>query len=226
MAFVLGLIGCGVALWFLVRIKRRDTAHCREVLGLEVAPRETAKGTTPEGFAYAQRAVLRGTMLGRSAKLWERAVRHPRIAKLHRTGSQMTVLEFTLDHPVRVPLRIQPTGLLEGLETFVSGPAADRVPVDPAFDAAYVVYTDRATEAMLVLTPALREKILALRATVARNLPASTAGKIASGLTLGTFVLEGNTASYATFGSATRATAEHVRQAAPLLLELAAGDGG
>jgi len=226
MAFVVGLVAMAAAVWWLMRLKRRDVDDCRAVLGLPPAPRSTERGTTPEGFAYTQVGVLEGTLLGRPARLLERAIRHPRTSKRRRTGSQMTVLELTLERPVRVPVRIQPSGLLVELEAFTRGAAGDRVPIEPGFDAAYVVYAQRPAEALLLLSPAVRECLLAFRSSVAGNLPPTMAGQLASGLMLGTFSIEGTTASYAAFGSPTRATAEHVAKAAPLLLDLATAAGG
>ncbi|MGE0448197.1 MAG: hypothetical protein AB7Q29_01295 [Vicinamibacterales bacterium] len=222
MTFILGLLAFGAALWFLVRLKRQDTQRCREILALEPAPSQTMRGTTPEGFSFSQTAILQGVMLGHAATLWARTVRHPLAAKRRRTGSQFTVLELALTRPARFALRIQPAGLLETLEWASRGPADDRVPIESAFDEAYVVYTSSPADAKAVLTPAVRASLLEFRSRVGGNLPSTTAGRLSSALVLGTFDIEGSNARYALFGSPTAATAEQVKAAAPVLTQLAA----
>jgi len=226
MGFAIGLLIFGAALWLLYRLKARDVANCRAVLDLALADGRADRGTTPEGFAYDQRALLQGTMLGRPAVLWSRTVRHPRFAAGKRRSSEFTVLEFTLPQPVRGPLRLQPAGVLGALEGLLREPAGDLVAIDPVFDAAYVVHARPETGVLLILDPARREQLLAFRARMAGELPASSAaGRLSSGLVLGTFQLHGSTASYTLFGSPVQATAEHVKAAAPLLLDLAAAAG-
>lgn len=226
MAFLVGLVAIGAAWWWLWHLKQRDLAECRAVLGLEpVASGETTRGTTPEGFAFSQTALLRGVLLGRPATLWARTVRHPAGAKYRRRGSQFTVLELGLDAPVRCPLRVQPAGLLTGLEAVMHGPAADRVPIDEAFDASYVVYAPRAAEARLLFTAERCQQLLAFRASVGGTPAATMPGRLASGLLLGTFEIDGAAARYVLFGSPMKATAQHVNIAAPVLLDLAAAAG-
>jgi hypothetical protein len=99
------------------------------------------------------------------------------------------------------------------------------VALDSAFDAAYVVHATQPADAVEVLSAPMRERLLAFRAQVAGNLPTTTAGRMSSGLVLGTFILEGTTATYSLFGSPTRKVAEHVKAAAPVLLEVAAAAG-
>ena len=53
----------------------------------------------------------------------------------------------------------------------------------------------------------------------------SGAGKLASAFVLGTFHIDGAAARYDLFGSPAKATAEHAKAAAPVLLELAAAAG-
>lgn len=226
MGFVIGLLIFGAALWLLFQLKARDLANCRAVLDLAAADGRSSRGTTPEGFAFYQRAALQGTLLGQPATLWSRTVRHPKYGTHGRRSSQFTVLEFALPRPVRAPLRLQPTGVLGVLEALLQVPRDEVTPIDPAFDAAYVVHAPRDSGVLLMLGPAIRERLLAFRSEMAGNLPSSPAGKLASGLVLGTFDLRDSTASYALFGSPTKATAEHIKAAAPLLLELAAASGG
>jgi hypothetical protein len=221
MAFVIGLVLFAGAIWFLYRLKARDIADCAAVLGMAPGDGRTTRGTTPEGFAYLQRAVLQGTMLGCPATIWSRSVKHPRIGKYRNRGSEFTVLELTLARAVQTPIRLQPAGVLGVLESWIEGPPTDIVPIDAAFDAAYVVHAGHVIDARAVLSASMREKILAFRSREGADLPASTAGKLSSGLVLGTFFLEGTTAAYALFGSPTKAVAEHVKAAAPILLELA-----
>ena len=223
MAFVLALALFGVVLWFLYRQKQDDLARCREILGLDPAPSGRTSGTTAEGFAYAQSVVAAGQVHGRPATLFERTVRSPHAPKTTRhRGGQFTVFEVGLPSSVRVPLRLQPAGVLGALERFSRGAADDRVPIAPDFDAAYVTYSSDPDGARAVLTPALREQVLAFRTAVAGPLSASIAGKMASGLVLGTFQVDGTTASYAIAGSPTKAIAEHVSTAVPVLLGIAA----
>lgn len=221
MAFIVGLVLFAAALWFLYRLKARDIAACAAVLGLTPGDGRSTRGVTPEGFTYYQRAVLQGTMLGCPATVWSRTVKHPRLGKYRNRGSEFTVLELTLDRPVRTGLRLQPAGVLGVLESWMQGPPLDVVPVDAGFDAAYVVHASHLIEARAVLSAPMRDKVLAFRSRVAGNLPATAAGQLSSGLVLGTFFLAETTAAYAMFGSPTKAVAEHVKAAAPILLELA-----
>ena len=225
MAFVFGLVALGVALWFLVRLKRKDTADCAAVLGLPPAPAATTRGTTPEGFEFSETSVLSGTLLGRRAVLLERFVRHPAISARRRKGSHFTVLELTLERPVRVPIRLQPTGVLGALEALVKADTADSVSTDPEFDAAYTVYAADASAVAVLLDPDLRQHILAFRSEAAGELPDSVPGRLSSGLVLGTFHVEGATARYVLFGSPTKATAQQLKAAAPLLLAIATRAG-
>ena len=226
MAFVIGLVVFVAVLWWLYRFKQRDIGHCQEVLGLAPVPRAVSRrGTTPEGFAFVERDVLQGTMLGRPAVLAHRTVRSPLAPRRQRHGSDFTVLALTLDAPARVSIRLQPTGVLGSVETLVRGGATDRVAIDPTFDEAWVVYCDSPTAAVTLLTPALRERLLAFRAQIAGELPTSTAGKMASAFVVGTFHIDGAEARYLAFGSPTRATAEQVKAAAPVMVEVAAGAG-
>jgi hypothetical protein len=229
MGFVVGLILFGVALWFLFRLKQQDLANCQQVLGLAPAAKTAVeRGTTPEGFAFVDQLVLQGTMHGLPASLTHRTVRSPIAPKMQRKGSSFTVLSFTLARPARINLRIQPAGMLEGLESVVRGGATDRVARtgDATFDNAFVIYSDSPAAALDVLTPALRERLLTFRTEASGGiLTDATPGKLASAFILGTFHIEGATASCLAFGSPTKATAEHVKAAAPLLLELITAAG-
>lgn len=225
MAFVIGVVVFAAVIWWLSRVKQRDIAACAAILGLEPVKASPSRGQTPEGFAYFQRAVLQGTLLGRPATLLSRIVRHPRTARRQRYGSEFTVLECALARPARVSLRLQPAGVLESLEHAVRGTVGDRVFFDDTFDAAYAVYASDAAGAKAVLTEERRLAMLTLRTQIAGGVSASAAGYLASALVLGTFHVEGNTARYSAFGSPTRATAEHVKTAAPLLLDLADAAG-
>lgn len=221
MTAVLLLALMGGILWFLYRLKARDVANCAAVLGLAVVKPETTKGTTPEGLAFVQRRLLRGSLLGHQATLSERTVRHPRAPRPSRGSSQFTVLELTLPASTMASIRLQPEGMLGVVEQVVRGGAGDRVAIEPSFDAAYTTYSDDPPRAREVLTPALRAQLLAFRASVA-DLPTSVAGRMASALMLGTLHVEGSAARYVLWGSPTTKTAEQAKAAAPVLLELAA----
>jgi hypothetical protein len=132
---------------------------------------------------------------------------------------------LTLPRAVRTSLRLQPAGMLGALESWVQGPPTDRVSIDPAFDEAYAVHASSADEARAILSPSVRSQVLDFRRRIAGDLPPSVAGQLTSGLLLGTFHLEGTTARYALFGSPTRAVAEHLKSAGPVLLALAAAAG-
>lgn len=221
MAFLLGLVLFAAAIWFLYRLKARDVADCAAALALAPGDGRSTRGTTPEGFRYYQRAVLQGTMLDCPATLWSRSVRHPRLGTHRNRGAEFTVLELTLARPARAPIRLQPAGLLGTLESWMQGPPLDVVSIDETFDGAYVVHAAHAADARAILSAPMRARLLAFRSQVAGTLPSTTAGRLSSGLMLGTFFVEGTTAAYAIFGSPTRAVAEHVKVAAPLLLDLA-----
>lgn len=220
MTAVLILALMGGVLWFLFQLKKRDIADCATVLALAPAAAQTTKGTTPEGFAYTQRLLLNGVLLGHPAALYERTVRHPTWARHKRRSSQFTVLEFSITPPVSASIRLQPEGTLGWVEQLVRGRADDRVTIEPTFDTAFATYAADPALARSILTPLLRERLLAFRAATA-DLPSSIAGRMASGLVLGTFHIDGSTARYALFGSPIKSTAEQVKAAAPVLLELA-----
>jgi len=228
MAFVLGLVALGVALWFLIQLKKKDTAACAEVLGLKPAPARTERGITPEGFKFSQTTMLEGRIDGRAATLWSRTLARTTGSKRSGRRSMFTVLDLTLRRPARVPLRIQPVGVLGALEEMLTAPdnRAARVAMDARFDEAYTVYSASATDAIVALTPALRESLLEFRARVAGPLPSNVAGHLASGLVLGTFYLDGAFVRYAVYGSPTKATAEHVKAAVPIMIALARAAGG
>ncbi|MCP5467491.1 MAG: hypothetical protein H7A17_07655 [Sinobacteraceae bacterium] len=228
MGFVIGLLAFGAALWLLYWVKQRDLTHCREVLGLtQISSAVQERGSTPEGFAFVDYAVLQGSMLGRSARLVHRMVRSPLAPRRQRYGSNFTVLVLTLEHPVSASLRLQPAGMLGVVETLVRGAVTDRVPIDTTFDQAYSVYSDHPAAAMAILAmQPLRERLLAFRSRMAGDMPNSVAAKMASGLVLGSFHVEGKVARYLAFGSPTKATAEQLATAAPILLDLATAAGG
>lgn len=226
MGVILGLIIFAGALWLLFQVGKRDLAQCLAVLDMAPPPHSTTEqGTTPEGFPFAERVVAQGALFGRPATLARRVLRSPFARKRYR-GSIFTVLSLTLERPARATFRLQPAGILSDVETLVRGAVADRVPIDPAFDQAYVVYSNAPDEARAVLTPSVREQILAFRTHAAGHLAdalasGTTAAKMSSGLVLGTFHVEGSAARYVAFGSPAKATAEHVKAAAPVLLTVA-----
>lgn len=226
MVFVVALVLFGSVLWGLRRLKQRGLEQCQAVLGFAPATdAPVASRRTPEGLAAVERVLLRGTLAGRPATLAERRVRSPQVARRDRRGSDFTVLAIALEPPARVALRIQPAGVLGAVEVLLRGAAEDRVAIDATFDQAYVVYSDAPAAAAAILTPAMRERLLAFRRQIAGDLPASVTGKLASGFLLGSFHVDGAAARYVVFGSPTKATAEHAKAAAPLLLELAAVAG-
>lgn len=226
MVLIIVLVFFGAALWWLFRLRQRDIAQCQAVLGLLPAQRaKPESGTTPEGFASFEHVLLQGTLLERPATLSLRRVRSPRVARRDRRGSDFTVLTITLERPAQVALRLQPTGLLGAVEGWLRGAPTDRVSVDDSFDPAYTVYSDDPTAALAVLTPAMRERLLAFHAQMMGTPSTSVAGKMASGLILGTFQIDGTIARYLLLGSPMKTTAEHVKAAAPILLELATAAG-
>ena len=221
MAFVVGLLVVGLALWFLWRTKQQDLVQCGLVLGLQPVPQETTRGTTPEGFTYTQTRLMNGSIDGHPARLSVRTVGVRKGSVGRRRGSQFTVLDLTRAIPAGVALRLQPAGMLGGLEEAMRGPVADRVPIDSVFDEAYVVFSAAPSNARSVLTPDLRAALLAFRARFLGENRSSAGARLASALVLGTFQLDGANASYVLFGSPTKAVAEHLKLAAPLLIELA-----
>jgi len=227
MLIIIVLVFVGAVLWWLFRVRQRDMAQCQAVLGLAPAQKSPPKpGTTPEGFAAFDHRLLEGTLLGRPASFSLRRVRSPKVARRDRRGSDFTVLSFTLQPPASVSLRIQPTGLIGAVETWVRGTPGDRVSVDATFDDAFTIYSDTPAAALAVLTPALRERLLEFHARILGTPTASTSTKLASGLVIGTFHIDGSTARYLVPGSPTKSTAEQVMAAAPVLLEVATAASG
>lgn len=76
---------------------------------------------------------------------------------------------------------------------------------------------------MLVLGADLRRDLLAFRKATAGDLPANAAGYFASALLGGSFEIGPERAWYRVFGTPTRKTGAHLKQAAPLLARMAAG---
>lgn len=229
MGFVVGILLFAAALWYLYHLKQQDLAHCQQVLGLTpVKGAAVERGTTPEGFAFIDQVVLQGVMHGLPATLLHRTVRSPIAPKMQKKGSSFTVLSFDLARPPRVSLRIQPAGMLAGVESLTRGAeaSADRISIDDEFDRAFVVYSNTPAEVMTVLTRPLRARLLAFRTQIAGSHPDSVATKLASPFLIGTFHIEGATARYLAYGSPAKATAEHVKSASPLLLQLSTAATG
>lgn len=214
------LVAFVAALVWLWRRKARDTADCAAILGLSPAPRTFSRGTTAEGFAYGQTILLSGMLQGFPATLTERRVRRPRAPSRQRQGSQFTVLALTLPSAPPARLRLQPRGVLRMVEVAV-GSESTPVPVDAAFDEAYLLYTDDPHAALRVLTPAVRADLLAFRAAFSTADPSSLAGRASSGLVLGSFEVGQREAIYSLYGSPMKATATQVKAAVPLLARLA-----
>lgn len=220
MAFAIGLVLFGLAVVWLFRKKRADVRDCASILRMVSAPRETVRRATPEGFAATDIALLAGELEGLPVTLWERTERHPVAAKRQRTGGQFTVLTFDLPESVPQTLRLQPRGMLGALEDLIQGhPGA--VKISPAFDEAYTTYTSDEVRARQALDTRLQQALLEFRARVAGPLPGSATGQMASGLMLGTIVVENGHASYVLFGSPSKAIAEHLVLAVPLVRAIA-----
>jgi len=218
-----GLVVFIGALVWLYLAKSRDIDRAASLLGLSrVKEKVESRGTTAEGLAFHELLWLTGTLEGMPAEVAERRLRLPINDTFRRQrSSHFTVLRLDGGAEQAPGFRLQPVGLMGGLESLLQETPAITPTGDPAFDSAYRLYADQGSAAILRLTPELRQAILAMRAKVAGKLPASAAGYLASGLLLGTFECEAGRASYTVYGTPNRKIAEHLREVAPLLARLA-----
>ena len=88
-------------------------------------------------------------------------------------------------------------------------------------EAANIAYCPEPTRAIVVLSPELRQALLAFRASVSGSEPGSVSNYLTSANLLGTFDVSPTGASYYVYGSPTKKLAEHVKRAAPLLARIA-----
>lgn len=218
MPAAIGLLLFVAALVWLYQAKARDRARCASILGLTVIPRgEQRRGTTSEGCDFHESVVMAGTIESARVEVAERIVRFPIGARAKRNrGSYFTVLSFLDAAPV-ASFRLQPVGLLGTLEEFLHDPPPTVLTGDAEFDAAFRLYAVDATAVLLVINSERRRALLALRATVAGFRPSSPAGKLASGLLVGTLECAGGRLSYAVFGTPNAVIGQHLAQAARVL---------
>ena len=132
----------------------------------------------------------------------------------------MTMLTLRPAQPIAATLRLQPAGMMRGLEQLVQGAPAPMATGDAPFDAAYHVYAAEPTRAIVVLSPELRQALLAFRASVSASEPGSVSNYLTSANLLGTFDVSPDAASYYVYGSPTKTLADHIKRAAPLLARL------
>lgn len=221
---LIGLALFAAALVWLHRAKARDVDLCAAELGLRrVEGKVESRGRTPEGLAFHELLWLRGTLDGLPADVAERRVRLPIHDRYRRQRSSLfTVLSVSRPRASTRTFRLQPVGLMGGIENLMHEPPPAVPTGDAAFDAAYRLYAEDAGAAVLALTPELRQGILAVRASVAGPLPPSAASYFAAGLLLGTFEIGADRASYSVYGTPSRKIALHLKAVGPLLARLAA----
>jgi hypothetical protein len=223
--FLIGLAVLGGVLFWLHRMKSADVAACAAVLGLSPAGTRSTRGTTAEGFEFHETLTLAGTMHGCAAEVAERRVRYNRgrpSGARRQQGSLLTVLRLMAVTPRAVTFRLQPAGMMGAIERLQQGETPPVVATgDAAFDAAWRLYAPEPAAALLVLTPARREAIMALRAQAGVPLPANAAGAMASALLIGTLEVTAAEVSYTLLGTPSKKIALHLQAAAPLLADLA-----
>lgn len=221
--FLTGIVVLAAVLVWLYRSKQSDVAACAAALGIaRVSDTVERRGETPEGLAFHDLLRGRGTVAGCDAALWERQVRRPVDVKYRKSrGSSLTLLELTLTRRPDATFRLQPAGSMGFVEQLMKSVPTAIATGDAVFDEAFRLYAEDAATALVVLTPAVRDDIMAFRRSVAGDLPVSGAGNLAAGNILGSFVIDGDRVSYAAFGTPSSKIGEHLRQAAPLLVRLA-----
>ncbi len=223
--FLIGLAVLGGVLFWLYRMKSADVAACAAVLGLAPAASRSTRGTTAEGFEFHETLLLAGTLHGCVAEVAERRVRYnlgrPSGAR-RQQGSLLSVLRLTALSPRVATFRLQPAGMMGAIEQVQQGATPPVVATgDAAFDAAWRLYAPDPAAALLVLTPARRAAIMALRDQAGVPLPANAAGAMASALLLGTLEVTASGVSYTLYGFPSKKIGLHLQAAAPLLADLA-----
>jgi len=221
MVFVIAFTVFAVALYALSRLKQKDLNEAAAAVGLtRVAHSPGSKGTTAEGRACRDTEVARGSIAGLTATLVNRSIPRALAPKRDRVATQFTILSVHLPSPPPAPLRLQPVGWSRGLEAITQSPPPVVPTGDAAFDAAWHLYCDAPTEALLVLTPDVRASLVAWRDACVPEGPAWTE-HASSTLLLGSFEITPDRASYVLFGSPTGKTGAHVAGTINLLTTLA-----
>jgi hypothetical protein len=218
--FFIGLVAFGLALVWLARLKQRDLDSSAAVLGFQrVKDGATTQHQTAEGWPCRDTVIAAGRVGMLDATLSVRSIPHVLSPAKKRVATQFTLLSLSLAGAPPAQFRLQPVGVAGNLEAATSGGdgPAGVATGDAAFDAAFRVYTENPTAALLVLTAEVRAALVALRAESVPH-----AGQyLASALLLGTFEVHAARATYCIYGSPTTKTAQRVLRASPLLSRLA-----
>jgi hypothetical protein len=219
--FFIGLVAFGLALVWLARLKQRDLDSSAAVLGFQrVKDGTTTRHQTAEGWPCRDTVIAAGRLGTLDATLSVRSIPHVLSPAKKRVATQFTLLSLTLAGAPPTQFRLQPVGVAGDLEAATSGGAGPPVVAtgDAAFDAAFRLYAETPTAALLVLTAEVRAALVALRA---ESVPNATVQHLASALLLGTFEIHADQATYCIYGSPTTKTAQQVLRASPLLARLA-----
>jgi hypothetical protein len=217
---LLGLIAIGGVLYWLAQTNAKDRQRMGEILGLTVIE----KGPEERGEDYVmghfhQTAFLRGELLGHAASVWLRSVR-----RLTRSNSKnqslFTVLAFDLPRPSAVQFRIEPA-LTGALQSFFGGDQPAIPTGDDSFDKLFRFTATDAAAAGLILTPAMRQLLLAFRKGVVGDMPETALGRFSGDLLFGTFALEPSRVTYTVSGTPSEKIARHFEMAAQFLAEFA-----
>lgn len=212
------LIALGCFVYWLARSNADAQRRMAEVLGLQLAPaRREERGANPAGFPWRQSLLMTGTMQGRPAEVWLRAVRQPGRST---ERSIFTALVMPLSASLEGGMRIEPASIGALIAMFGSDQAP--VPTDDAtFDRYFRVTSTEASLVSALLTPELRARLLEWRAQVTGAMPDTALGRFAGDLLAGVFALERGRATYAVSGSPSQKIAEHLKLTAPVLADLA-----
>lgn len=218
--FLIGLALLAAALYALSRLKTKDLADAAHALGFApVAGASTVSGHTPEGRPCRDTVVAQGTLDGFAATLVSRSIPNVMTPRSERVASLFTVLTVQLPSPPAAILRLQPVGWSRGLEAVTQSPPQIVPTGDAPFDAAWHLYTDDPTAALVLLNADFRAALIAWRAACVPDGPEWSTHANSTFL-LGSFAVTTDRAEYALFGSPLRKTGEHVAKAAPLLTRL------
>lgn len=218
--FLLGLVAIAGVVYWLARANAKDRHRMAEILGLVVVPKgEQERGKDYTLGNFHQSLAMHGEMHGRPAGVWVRSVR--RFTRHNsRNMSLQTVLAFDLKGESPTSFRIEPA-LTGKLQSWFGGDQPAIPSGDLEFDRLFRFTSQDGAAAIRILTPEIRERLLAFRKAVAGEMPDSDLARFSGDLMMGTFAIEGKRATYTVAGTPSEKIARHFAIAGPFLAEFA-----
>jgi hypothetical protein len=218
--FIIGLVAIAGILYWLARANSKDRQRMAEILGLTVLPKgEQERGKDYTLGQFHQTLAMHGEMHGHPAGVWLRSVR--RFTKHNsKNMSLQTVLAFDLEGDCTTAFRIEPA-LTGKLQSWFGGDQPAIPSGDPAFDRLFRFTSQDGNAAIRILNPEMRELLLAFRKAVVGEMSDTALERFSGDLTMGTFAVEGNRATYTVPGTPSEKIARHFEMAGGFLAEFA-----